>query len=86
MRTKTFVFIAFAAIAVATGFNYQQNKQEAELPDLTIANIEALASGESVDREDCETASDLCSMIVIYPDGDYGEDILLGHTKKPGWI
>lgn len=53
---------------------------------MTIANIEALASGESVDREDCETASDLCSMIVIYPDGDYGEDILLGHTKKPGWI
>lgn len=32
MRIKIFGFIAFVAIAVAAGFNYQQNKQEAELP------------------------------------------------------
>ena len=38
--------IAFAAIAVAAGWNYQQNKQSVELSDLALANIEALASGE----------------------------------------
>ena len=56
------------------------------MTDLMLANVEALAGGESVDRDDCMVAPDLCSMVVIYPDGDYGEDILLGHTKRPGWI
>lgn len=47
MKHKILGVIAFAAIAVTAGFNYQQNKQKAELSDIVIANIEALANGES---------------------------------------
>ena len=46
MGKKFFGVIAFAAIAVAAGWNYQQNKQEVELSDLALANIEALARYE----------------------------------------
>lgn len=53
MKSKFFGFFVFAAIAVAAGFNYQQNKQEAEFSDLAIANIEALASGENGEAEVC---------------------------------
>ncbi|WP_298552307.1 NVEALA domain-containing protein [uncultured Parabacteroides sp.] len=38
--------IAFAAIAVAAGWNYQQNTNEVELSDLALRNVEALANGE----------------------------------------
>ena len=34
MGTKILGVIAFAAIAVAAGWNYQQNKQDVELSDL----------------------------------------------------
>ena len=47
MGKKIIGVIAFAAIAVAAGWNYQQNKQNVELSDLALANIEALASGEA---------------------------------------
>ena len=44
MGTKILGVIAFAAIAAAAaGWNYQQNKQEVELSDLALANVEALA-------------------------------------------
>ena len=46
MGKKFFGVIAFAAIAVAAGWNYQQNTNEVEFSDLTIANIEALARNE----------------------------------------
>ena len=38
--------IAFAAIAAVAGWNYQQNKQEVELSDLALENVEALAACE----------------------------------------
>lgn len=38
--------IAFVAIAVAAGWNYQQNKQSVELSDLALENVEALARRE----------------------------------------
>ncbi|MBC8602202.1 hypothetical protein H8784_10800 [Parabacteroides acidifaciens] len=47
MGKKIIGVIAFAAIAVAAGWNYQQNKQEVELSDLALANVEALARDES---------------------------------------
>ena len=47
MGKKIFGVIAFAAIAVAAGWNYQQNKQNIKLSDLALENVEALASGES---------------------------------------
>ena len=46
MGTKILGVIAFAAIAIVAGWNYQQNKQEVELSDLALENIDALARGE----------------------------------------
>lgn len=36
--------------------------------------------------KNCEPSIDECSMLVIYSDGDYGYNIVLGMTKKPGWL
>ena len=47
MGKKFFGVIAFVAIAAAAGWNYQQNTNEVELSDLALANVEALANGES---------------------------------------
>ena len=44
MGTKILGVIAFAAIAAAAGWNYQQNTNEVQLSDLAL---EALARGES---------------------------------------
>ena len=46
MGKKIIGVIAFAAIAVAAGWNYQQNKQDVELSDLALENIEAIARNE----------------------------------------
>ena len=46
MGKKIIGVIAFAAIAVAAGWDYQQNKQDVELSDLALENIEALARNE----------------------------------------
>lgn len=86
MKKKTLMFLLAIMIFSVAGYNAYKSNQNVVISDLAIANIEALALDENVDRVDCTTASDLCSMVVIYPDGDYGEDILLGYTKKPGWI
>ena len=53
MGKKIIGVIAFAAIAAVAGWNYQQNKQEVELSDLALANVEALARGES-GRDRCD--------------------------------
>ena len=46
MGKKMIGVIAFAAIAVAAGWNYQQNTNEVKLSDLALENVEALAQGE----------------------------------------
>ncbi len=55
------------------------------MSDLAMENVEALASSEASGRPDCEQANDMCAMVVCYPDG-YGQDILMGHKKKAGWL
>lgn len=47
MKKYIISMMAVATVAIA-GWNYQQNK-EVELSDLAMANVEALASGESDD-------------------------------------
>ena len=47
MKKRIFGAALLVAIAVATGWNYQQNINEVEFSELTIANIEALARNES---------------------------------------
>ena len=41
--------VACVALAAVTGWNYQQSKQNVELSDLALENVEALASGEYSD-------------------------------------
>ena len=81
---KAAMVAAFAAVA---GYGvYANQKEEVTLSDTALANVEALAGDESGYREDCQpNKKELCSMVVIYPDGDYGEDILLGYEKKT-WL
>ena len=50
MKKKIMGAIAFIAIAVAAGWNVQQNQNKTEMSDLTLENIEALASGESIEE------------------------------------
>ncbi len=71
MGKKFFGVIAFVAIAAVAGWNYQQNKQEVELSDLALANVEALASGE--ETSPCKGyGSVLCSYnnIWVYSQGN----------------
>ena len=46
MKKKIIGVIAFAAIAVAAGWSYNQNKQDVELSGLTLENVDALAQNE----------------------------------------
>lgn len=65
MGKKFFGVIAFVAIAVAAGWNYQQNKHEVELSDLALENVEALARGESAHHR-CVTTMTCLSKGHIY--------------------
>ena len=71
MGKKIFGVIAFVAIAAAAGWNYQQNKQEVELSDLALANVEALAAGEGERILDCPngclTDSGICFCYGYHP-------------------
>lgn len=46
MKKKIFGVALIAAMAVAAGWNFNQSKNEVELSDLALANVEALARGE----------------------------------------
>lgn len=46
MKKRILGAALLVAIAVAAGWNYQQNKQDVQLSDLALTNVEALASGE----------------------------------------
>ena len=51
------------------------------------ANVEALAlSDPEANENGCARAEDLCSVLVIYSDGTWGEDFFYDYTKVPGWL
>lgn len=62
MKKKFLGAIAFIAITVAAGWNVQQSKQNVELSDLALENVEALASGESIE-EFCKNCVPITSTI-----------------------
>lgn len=79
--------VAFVvAVTMVSGINVFNTQKTQVLSDIALANVEALASGESSGREDCDPNGIECSMLVIFPDGDWGEDIVLGEKKKAGWL
>ena len=88
MRKKILSGVFALALLATAGLGVHKSmNSDANLSDLALANVEALAQGENGgEREDCVPAYDICCELVIYPDGDYGEDCLLDHTKKPGWL
>ena len=67
MGKKIIGVIAFAAIAVAAGWNYQQNKQDVELSDLAMANVEALADPEIIVGVPCAQVCQNCWCIYFDP-------------------
>ena len=75
MGKKIISVIAFAAIAVAAGWNYQQNTNEVELSNLALENVEALADPEVEVGVPCIMTSQTCYEI--------NDD--LGHTVIPGY-
>lgn len=64
MKKKFIYTVACVALAAVAGWNYQQSKQNVELSDLALENVEALASGETYPG---------CNWYVTYGwNGNYG--------------
>ena len=82
---KIFKTLFVATFALVASYSVYSTLQNTEMSDLAMANVEALAQTEGSDRIDCVVAADMCTELVIYPDG-WGEDILFDHTKKIGWL
>jgi len=57
---------------------------DTNLSDLALANVEALAVGET-GREDCDPAdNEECLEFYSSPNGNV-YSVLFNHKKKPGW-
>ena len=62
MKKKVLYAVACVALAAVTGWNYQQSKQNIELSDLALENVEALASGEGGSVRCCPDPGDECKL------------------------
>ncbi|WP_289004191.1 NVEALA domain-containing protein [Parabacteroides sp.] len=69
MKKKILGVAIIATLAITAGWNYQQNKQNTDFLDLTLANVEALARGEGSSA--CETLCPKSGYMCIlrYSDG-----------------
>lgn len=47
MKKKIVIAVFIAAIAIAAGYTMQQNAEKNDMSDIVLANVEALAQGES---------------------------------------
>lgn len=62
MKKKILYAVACVALAAIAGWNYQQSKQNVELSDLALENVEALASGEGGSVRCCPDPGDECKL------------------------
>ena len=62
MKKKFLGIVAAVAVVAIAGVNYLQMNQSTELSDLALANVEALAQGESGPK-DCPGGLTLCAWI-----------------------
>ena len=69
MKKKIMYAVACVTLAVVAGWNYQQSKQNVELSDLALENVEALASGEVTTPTNCPGGLVLCAWITGAPGG-----------------
>ena len=53
MKKKIFGAVFITAMAIIAGWNFNQSKNETQLLDLAMANVEALASGEDTSVKIC---------------------------------
>jgi hypothetical protein len=83
---KVLKMTVLAMVVAVSGMNIYNSQKEGEMSDVLLANVDALANNEIGNREDCDPIDDMCSMLVIYPDNHYGDDIIIGMKKKPGWL
>lgn len=86
MRKSIFSSVFALALRATTGWGVNKSmSNDAGLSDLALANVEALAAGES-GRVDCVRSYDFCEEFVKYSDGSWGIDILYDHKKRAGWL
>lgn len=62
MKKKFLGIVAAVAVVAITGVNYLQMNQSVELSDLALANVEALAQGESGQVDCCPDPGDTCKL------------------------
>lgn len=70
MKKKIFGAVLIAVMALAAGWNFNQSKNEVELSDLTLANIDALARRET----DAEYEKSTCCRAITENKKCYGCD------------
>lgn len=67
MKKKILGAAIIAAIAVTAGWNFNQSKNEVEITDLALVNVEALASGESGCPNGCISNGNGCFCNMWHP-------------------
>lgn len=82
MKKKVFGAVALIAIAVAAGWNVQQSNNKVEMSDLTLENIEALASGEGSGDCDVYCRTDPNYMCLLSWGGDIEGISCPGYRRK----
>ncbi|WP_370862557.1 NVEALA domain-containing protein [Parabacteroides faecis] len=74
MKKKFFGVALIAAMVVTAGWNFNQSKNEMEISDLALANIEALARNENSDINCSMFPDTWCSFVVSTPGGNWIEE------------
>lgn len=84
MKIKnTFGLLAAVAVVAAAGWSYQQSKQYDGMSELALANVEALATGESdIPSIPCEDGGPSCSYVVKDANGKYRNATTPGMKRK----
>ena len=83
MKKKIFSVVAAVAVVAAAGWSYQQSKQYDGMSELALANVEALATGESdIPSIPCEAGGPSCSYVVKDANGDYHNATTPGMKRK----
>ncbi len=73
---KIILSVAVVATAAIAGWNYQQNQNKVEMSDLALANVEALAQGETLPG---------CNYYVYYDwEGSFGNTHLVKKCAPGG--
>lgn len=82
MGKKVVGVIAFVAFVAVAGWNYQQSKQDLELLDLALENIEALANSDAVGKCNWATREVSAGWEAICIKGGPGDECTCGDVKK----